>query len=73
MPLEPEAPTSESAVNQDILNFEQEEHSPRRMEMSPGGGESWTKTEAKRKLEGCCTSVVLSPFQALTWEPQNST
>lgn len=36
MPLKPETPISESAGNQDILNFEQEEHSQRRMEMSPG-------------------------------------
>lgn len=72
MPLKPETPISESAGNQDILNFEQEEHSQRRMEMSPGGGESWTKTEAKRKLEGCCASAGPFPCQALAWEPQNS-
>lgn len=36
MPLKPETPISESAGNQDIPNFEQEERSPRRMEMSPG-------------------------------------
>lgn len=36
MPLKPKTPISEFAGNQDILNFEQEEHSQRRMEMSPG-------------------------------------
>lgn len=30
--------------------------------MSPGGGESWTKTEAKRKLEGCCSLAGPFPF-----------
>lgn len=50
-PLGPEAPVSESAGNQSISNFEQEENPPKRMEMSPGGGESWTESEAKRKRE----------------------
>lgn len=51
--LGPEAPIRESAANQSMSNFEQEENSPGRMALSPGAGESWTETEAKRKLEGC--------------------
>lgn len=51
-PLGPGAPVSESAGNQSMSNFEQEKNSPRRMEMSPGGGESWTETEAERRRGG---------------------
>lgn len=71
--LGPEAPVSESAGNQSMSNFEQEENSPRRMEMSPGGGKSWTDTEAERRLGGGCCCAPPHPFHTLTCESLNST
>lgn len=62
MPLKPETPISESAGNQDIPNFEQEEHSLRRMEMSPGAVRVEQRLKQRGNWRAAVPQPVLFPF-----------